>query len=157
MEHPVCSARWYRFDVFTLDVKTGELTDEATQRTVLREQQLLLLLTLLERPGELISREELKNRIWSPGTFVDFDRGLNKTVNQVREALGDSVESPRFIETFPRKGYRFVAPVTHEAERPEETSSPETQRKPRVRPWTIAAAVAIALLGILAGANIVGI
>src|SRR5262249_36863438 len=145
MEHPVRSARRYRFDVFTLDVKTGELTDEATRRTVLREQQLQLLVTLLERPGELVSREELTNRIWSPGTFVDFDRGLNKTMNQLREALGDSVESPRFIETFPRKGYRFVASVTHEAEKPGEPPSEEPRRGPRWRPWPIGAAAAIVL------------
>lgn len=157
MEHPVRSARLYRFDIFTLDVKTGELNDGATRRTVLREQQLQLLLALLERPGELISREELANRIWSPGTFVDFDRGLNKTVNQLREALGDSVESPRFVETFPRKGYRFVAPVTHEAGKLEEPSKERAQRKPSLRPWILAVASAIVLVGTLAVAYFAGI
>src|SRR5215472_5132227 len=157
MEHPVQSARLYRFDIFTLDVKTGELTDGATRRTVLREQQLQLLLALLENPGELISREELANRIWSPGTFVDFDRGLNKAVNQLREALGDSVESPRFVETFPRKGYRFVASVTHDAENPEETSKEVAESRPRLRPWIGAVATAIALVAVLVSANIAGI
>src|SRR5215472_4708693 len=154
MEHPVQSARLYRFDVFTLDVKTGELTNGGTKRTVLREQQLQLLLALLENPGQLISREELANRIWSPGTFVDFDRGLNKTVNHLRETLGDSVESPRFIETFPRKGYRFVAPVTNDAERPDDKPKQSPRRQPRFRPGLVAAATATVLVGILVVANI---
>jgi DNA-binding winged helix-turn-helix (wHTH) protein len=143
----------YRFDVFTLDVKTGELTDGGTRRTVLREQELQLLLALLESPGELISREALANRIWSPGTFVDFDRGLNKTVNHLREALGGSVENPRFIETFPRKGYRFVAPVSHDAERPAKGPIETAQSPPRIRRWTVAAATAFALAGVLLGTN----
>src|SRR5207244_3363907 len=120
-------------------VKTGELTDGGMRRTVLREQQLQLLLALLENPGELMSREELANRIWSPGTFVDFDRGLNKTVNHLREALGDSVESPRFIETFPRKGYRFVASVRHDAEKPPENPNPIVQPPRKLRPFAVAA------------------
>jgi TolB-like protein/DNA-binding winged helix-turn-helix (wHTH) protein/Tfp pilus assembly protein PilF len=149
----VRSARLYRFDVFTLDVKTGELTDGGTRRTVLREQQLQLLLALLENPGELISREALANRIWSPGTFVDFDRGLNKTVNHLREALGDSVENPRFIETFPRKGYRFVAPVRHDAETPAEGPIESVQRPPGLRRWTVPTVAALALVGVLVGTN----
>jgi TolB-like protein/DNA-binding winged helix-turn-helix (wHTH) protein len=157
MEDPARSELLYRFDIFTLDIRTGELTDREMRRTVLREQQLQLLLALLERPGELISREELANRIWPPGTFVDFDRGLNKTVNQLREALGDSVESPRFIETFPRKGYRFVAQVSQETEKPEKTSTDQTKRQPRLRIWVIAAATAVVLAGILVGLNIAGI
>ena len=111
MEHPVRSTRFYRFDTFTLDVRTGELTHAGT-RIPLREQPLQLLLALLEQPGELVTREALVNRLWPAGTFVDFDRGLNKAVNHLREALGDSADQPRFIETFPRKGYRFIAPVT---------------------------------------------
>jgi TolB-like protein/DNA-binding winged helix-turn-helix (wHTH) protein len=153
MEHPVSRARSYRFDIFTLDVKTGELTDGGTRRTILREQQLQLLLALLERPGELISREELADRIWSPGTFVDVDRGLNKTVNQLRETLGDSVESPRFVETFPRKGYRFVAPVTHDEGKPKETPTEKGQSRPGLRSWIAAAATAAALIGLLVGSN----
>ncbi len=111
MGNAVKAARTYRFGAFTLDTRTGELTG-AGGRTPLREQPLQLLLALLEQPAELISREELVGRLWPAGTFVDFDRGLNKAVNHLREALGDSAEHPRFIETFPRKGYRFIAKVT---------------------------------------------
>src|SRR5262249_49814988 len=77
----------------------------------LQEQPFQLLLVLLERAGEVVSREELQRRLWPADTFVDFDRGLNRAVNKLREVLGDSSESPRWIETVPRRGYRFVAPV----------------------------------------------
>lgn len=100
----------YRFGPFTLDAQTGELTSPAG-RTLLREQPYRLLLALLERPGQLVTREELTSRLWPSGTYVDFDQGLNKAVNHLRDTLGDSAEHPRFIETLPRKGYRFIAPV----------------------------------------------
>ena len=109
------TVRVYRFGMFAVDVKTGELTN-AGRRTPLREQPLQLLLALLEQPGELITREELTSRLWPDGTFVDFDRGLNKAMNHLREALSDSAEHPQFIETLPRKGYRFIAPVTQDAQ-----------------------------------------
>jgi DNA-binding winged helix-turn-helix (wHTH) protein len=79
----------------------------------LQEQPLELLLALLERPGEIVSRAELQKRLWPEGTFVDFDQSLNKAVNKVREALGDSAEHPLFIETLARRGYRFIASVQH--------------------------------------------
>src|SRR5262245_53348431 len=111
MANGVRTARVYQFGGFSLDARTGELSNGG-RRTPLRDQSLHLLLALLERPGELITREELTGRLWPAGTFVDFDRGLNKVVNHLRDALGDSAEQPRFIETLPRKGYRFIAPVT---------------------------------------------
>src|ERR1700757_1292947 len=92
MEQPAGSTRFYRFDIFTLDAKTGELA-HAGKRQVVREQPLQLLLALLEQPGELVTREALVNRLWPAGTFVDFDRGLNKAVNHLREALGDSLRT----------------------------------------------------------------
>jgi TolB-like protein/DNA-binding winged helix-turn-helix (wHTH) protein len=107
MGNPVPEPRIYRFDDFLLDARTGELVRNGT-KLALREQPLQLLLALLEQPGELVSREQLISRLWEPNTFVDFDRGLNKAVNHLREALGDSAEQPRFVETLPRKGYRFV-------------------------------------------------
>jgi TolB-like protein/DNA-binding winged helix-turn-helix (wHTH) protein/tetratricopeptide (TPR) repeat protein len=110
MANGVQTARVYRFGEFTLDPRTGELT-RAGHRTPLRDQSLQLLLALLEQPGQLLTREELTQRLWPAGTFVDFDRGLNKVVNHLRDALGDSAEQPRFIETLPRKGYRFISPV----------------------------------------------
>ena len=111
MANGVRTARLYQFGEFTVDARTGELT-RAGGRTPVRDQSLQLLLALLERPGELITREELTERLWPAGTYVDVDRGLNKVVNHLREALGDSADQPRFIETLPRKGYRFIAPVT---------------------------------------------
>ncbi len=153
MEHPAGSARFYRFDTFSLDVKTGELT-HAGVRTPLREQPLQLLLALLEQPGELVTREALVKRLWPAGTFVDFDRGLNKAINHLREALGDSADQPRFIETFPRKGYRFIAPVTHDLPTLPESPPEKIPRRSRVRLWTIAAGAAAACLGILIGANV---
>ncbi len=104
------TARVFRFGAFTVDAVTGELTN-AGQRRPLRDQPLQLLLALLERPGELVTREELTRRLWPADTFVDFDRGLNKAMNHLREALSDSADHPQFVETLPRKGYRFIAQV----------------------------------------------
>ncbi len=70
-----------------------------------------MLAVLLERPGEVVSREELRDHLWPDGTFVDFDHSLNAAVNSIREVLGDSAANPRFVETLPRRGYRFIAPV----------------------------------------------
>src|SRR5215475_3787675 len=108
------SPRIYHFGAFTLDARTGELS-HGGHLTPLRDQSLQLLLALVEQPGELLTREELTGRLWPAGTFVDFDRGLNKVVNHLRDALGDSAEQPRFIETLPRKGYRFIVRVTVDA------------------------------------------
>src|SRR5215469_15976785 len=111
MESSVVRPNIYRFGTLSLDARTGELTNAGT-RIPLREQSLQLLLALLERPGELVTREELMGRLWPPGTFVDSDRGLNKAMKHLREALGDSAEQPHFIETFPRRGYRWLVPVS---------------------------------------------
>jgi TolB-like protein/DNA-binding winged helix-turn-helix (wHTH) protein len=102
--------RIFRFGTFELDARTGELLRNG-RKTQLHDQPLQLLLALLEQPGELITREELTNKLWPSGTFVDFDRGLNKAVNKLRDALDDSAEQPEFIETLPRKGYRFISKV----------------------------------------------
>src|SRR5262249_15628469 len=77
----------------------------------LRGQPFQVLAMLLERPGEIITREELQQRLWPAGTFVDFDHSLNTVIKRIREGLGDSAEEPRFVETLPRRGYRFIAPV----------------------------------------------
>src|SRR5215831_1428923 len=99
-----------RFSVFEVDRRSGELRKRGV-RVRLRDQAFQVLACLLERPGEVVTREELQRRLWPADTFVDFDRGLNKAVNRLREALGDSADSPRFIETLPKRGYRFIAPV----------------------------------------------
>ena len=115
------SQRIFRFGVFELHSHTGELRKDGCSEPRLRDQSLQVLLSLLERPRELVTREELRERFWSSYTFVDFDRALNMAVNQLRNALDDSSASPRFIQTLPRRGYRFVAPlevVASEAARP---------------------------------------
>jgi len=104
----------YRFGVFELDTRAGELLKQG-RRVKLRGRPLDILLLLLLRQGDVITREELRQRLWSADTFVDFDHGLNAAVNRLREALGDSAENPRFIETLPKRGYRFIAPVTASA------------------------------------------
>src|SRR6266516_1719479 len=98
-----------RFVVFEVDLRSGQLTKRGL-RLRLQEQPFQVLAMLLEKPGELVSREELRSRLW-PRTIVDFDHGLNKAINKIREALGDSAESPRFVETVARRGYRFLGEV----------------------------------------------
>jgi len=100
-----------RFGVFELDTKAGQLTKNGI-RVRLSHQPEQVLSLLVERPGEVVSRKDLHKLLWSSDTFVDFDHGLNKSIQKLRYALGDSPESPRYIETIPRTGYRFIAPVT---------------------------------------------
>jgi DNA-binding winged helix-turn-helix (wHTH) protein len=99
-----------RFGIFELDLVTGELR-KAGLRVRLPEQAFCVLAMLVERPGELVTRDELRVRIWSEAVFVDFEHGLHKAVNKLRRALGESAGTPRFVETLPRRGYRFIAPV----------------------------------------------
>src|SRR5882762_6204471 len=100
-----------RFGVFEVDVRAGEVRKQGV-RIKLQEQPFHVLTVLLQRPGEVITREELRNQNWPADTFVDFDNSLNTAINKLREALGDAADNPRFIETLPRRGYRFIAPVT---------------------------------------------
>src|SRR5512138_2500178 len=99
-----------RFGIFEVDLRTGELTKRGL-RLKLQDQPFQVLAILLEKPGELVSRDELRSRIWGQ-TVVDFDHGVNKAINKIRETLGDSAENPRFVETVARRGYRFLADVT---------------------------------------------
>jgi TolB-like protein/DNA-binding winged helix-turn-helix (wHTH) protein/Tfp pilus assembly protein PilF len=100
----------YRFGVFEADGRTGELRKQG-RALKLRGRPFDILLLLLGRAGDVVTREELRQHLWPADTFVDFDHGLNSSVNRLREALGDSADSPRFVETLPKRGYRFVAPV----------------------------------------------
>jgi TolB-like protein/DNA-binding winged helix-turn-helix (wHTH) protein/Flp pilus assembly protein TadD len=99
-----------RFGIFEADLRTGELRKRGV-RVRLQEQPFQVLAVLLAKPGELVTRDELRGRLWTADTFVDFDHGLNKAINKIREALGDSAASPRFVETVARRGYRFIADV----------------------------------------------
>src|SRR5438105_1724447 len=100
-----------RFGVFEVDVRAGELRKQGA-RIKLQEQPFHVLTVLLQRSGEVVTREELRSQNWPVDTFVDFDNSLNTAINKLREALGDSADNPRFIETLPRRGYRFIAPVS---------------------------------------------
>jgi TolB-like protein/DNA-binding winged helix-turn-helix (wHTH) protein/Flp pilus assembly protein TadD len=143
-----------RFGEFELDLRTGELRSHG-HHIILQEKPFQILTALLERPGEMVAREELIKRLWPAGTFVDFELGLNKAVNRLRESLNDSAEQPRFIETFPKRGYRLVAVVTRNGAGSAEVSpaSPAQQSKNAalavgVLRWR--SAVAAGLLAIMA-------
>src|ERR1700687_1027872 len=99
-----------RFATFEVNTEIGELR-RFGHRVKLQDKPFQILVALLERPGALVSREELHQRLWSDDTFVDFDHNLNNAIDKLRKALSDSAEQPKFIETLPRRGYRFVAPV----------------------------------------------
>src|ERR1700693_2730191 len=99
-----------RFGAFEVDLRTGELRKHGI-KIKLQEQPLQILQQLLEHPGEVVTREELQKRIWPADTFVDFDHGLYSAVQRLRDALSDTAETPRYVETLPRRGYRFIAAV----------------------------------------------
>lgn len=128
--------RLVRFGVFEVDLRAGELRKSGV-KIKLQEQPFQILALLLERPGEVVTREELQRKLWPADTFVDFEHSLNAAVKRLREALGDSAETPRFVETLPRRGYRFIYPV--------EGREPPARR----RRWVTALAL-VALPGMLA-------
>ena len=99
-----------RFSDFEIDLRAGELRKQGV-KVKLQEQLFQVLQILLEHPGEVVTREELQRRIWPADTFVDFDHGLYNAIKRLREALGDTADTPRFIETLPKRGYRFIATV----------------------------------------------
>src|SRR5438552_2641588 len=113
MDAPVLPKRVYRFGLFEADVESGKLLREGV-RVKLQDQPFRLLCRLLERAGQVVSREELQQALWSSNTYVEFEGSLNATLKRLRFALGDSADNPVFIETLPKRGYRFLAPVTAE-------------------------------------------
>ena len=119
--------RFFRFGTYELDAGTGELRKDGKNRPRLQGQPLEILLHLLDHPSEVVTREELRQRLWPADTFVDYDHSLNTAVNKLREALNDSADNPRFIQTIPRRGYRFVAPV----EKIDGTPGSAKQEEPR--------------------------
>ena len=140
-----------RFGPFEADLRAGELRKRGFKLR-LQELPFRLLVSLLERPGEVVTREELQAKLWPGGTFVDFEQGLGTALNKVREALGDSAATPRFIETIPRRGYRFIAEVQKpEVERAgpplTEVAAPQVRR---TRNYPVAAFIAGALVIVLA-------
>jgi DNA-binding winged helix-turn-helix (wHTH) protein/Tol biopolymer transport system component len=125
-----------RFGTFEVDLRTRELTKNG-QKLILQEQPFQILSTLLERPGQLVPRDELTKRLWPTDTFVDFEHSLNKAVNRLREALDDSAESPRLIETLPRRGYRFIGriePITSQESQTSTTAGPPLTQQSAAKP-----------------------
>jgi TolB-like protein/DNA-binding winged helix-turn-helix (wHTH) protein/tetratricopeptide (TPR) repeat protein len=155
MAAPHNSLSLVRFGPFTADLQSGELWKEGV-RIRLQIQPFQILKVFLERPGQLITREELQRQVWPSDTFVDFEQGLNKAINKLRDALCDNADAPQFIETVPKRGYRFIAPVIHAADVPEPGIAAAPQREPhrfrRRGRWLLAigslsVVVSIALLG----------
>ncbi|PYQ38328.1 MAG: hypothetical protein DMG99_19135 [Acidobacteria bacterium] len=114
MPAPQNSSRVLRFGVFEADLRAGELRKSGIKLR-LTGQPFQVLAMLLERAGEVVTREELQQKLWAADTFVDFDHSLNTAINRVREVLGDSASSPRYVETLARRGYRFIAPIQSES------------------------------------------
>src|ERR1700736_5713838 len=128
MERLAASARIFRFGLFEADAGRSTLTRSGL-RVRLQEQPFRVLLLLLERPGEITTREELRQKLWPEGTYVDFDGSLNVILKKLRAAIDDDSDTPRFIETVPRRGYRFIALVSANGIK----AQPITPSKPAVQ------------------------
>ena len=164
MQPTPVSPKVIRFGLFEADLSAGELRKRG-RKIPLQDQPFRVLTLLLERAGELVGREEFQRALWPSDTFVEFDEGLNKAIQKLRQALDDSPDNPRFIETLPRKGYRFIAPVDRSAS---EASAAQAQPTPAdgnaasptaghvkrwrsgVLPWVLFGVVSVALV-VLAG------
>jgi DNA-binding winged helix-turn-helix (wHTH) protein len=159
MPSPETEPRILRFGSYEADLKEARLTKSGV-RIRLQEQPFQILILLLERAGQVVTRDEIREKLWSDNTFVEFDNALNTAVGKLRAALNDSAENPRFLETVPRRGYRFVAPVAFQSElvsippkaqptRPEAgaTSASETSQKAQHRTaWRRFVGIATAIL-----------
>ena len=110
MHNDNCSVQIVRFGLFEADLQTGELRKNGV-RVPLQGQPFQVCAILLLRSGELVTREDLRQQVWPEDTFVDFDHALNTAITKIRLALGDQAENPRFVETLPRRGYRFIGSV----------------------------------------------
>src|SRR5579862_4784658 len=141
----------YRFGSFTLDPGSGELRSNGT-KLKLQDQPLQILLKLLANAGDIVTREELHSALWATDTFVDFDAGLNTAIKRLRDALGDSADVPRFIETVPRHGYRFIGPLQGEIA---QSAPPLEKAAPLLTASRLAAGMMALLLAAGAGALVV--
>jgi len=147
-DNPAVRETSYSFGLYVLDSGDGTLTRDSV-RVRVQEQPFQLLLLLVERAGQIVSREEIRNRLWPQNTFVEFDRSLGVAVLKVREALGDDASNPRFIETIPRRGYRFIAPVQVERPVSANPARPSLWNRKRLV-WTAAGASLLAILAVAA-------
>src|SRR5207342_595747 len=157
------SSDFVRFAGFELDPHAGELRKDDGTKIRLQEQPLQILRILLEQPGQIIAREELRQKIWPSDTFVDFDHGLNNAVKRLREALGDTAETPRYIETLPKRGYRFIGALRGTEDRSgavlaqPAATAPLNSRSSVAKVVVSALALAILLSAIGLAANIGGL
>jgi TolB-like protein/DNA-binding winged helix-turn-helix (wHTH) protein/Tfp pilus assembly protein PilF len=144
MENPGLAPKVVRFGVFEIDPQAGELRKSGV-KLKLQEQPFRVLITLLDKPGMIVTRGELRKKLWDTDTFVDFEHSLGTAINKIREALGDSADNPRFIETLPRRGYRFLGTV-EAVERPDAVS-PIAPPPARMRiPWALTSGLVLALI-----------
>jgi TolB-like protein/DNA-binding winged helix-turn-helix (wHTH) protein/Tfp pilus assembly protein PilF len=161
MAHPATSLGHYQFGVYTVDLRACELRKHGL-RVKVQERPLQVLLILLERPGEVVTRDELKRRLWAEGTFVDFDHGISSAVNKLRSALNDSAQHPVYIETLGRQGYRFIYPVAPHftplrvgADHPvavADNQAIELSAKPRVIRWMAATIITLVVVSAIGSA-----
>ena len=140
-----------RFGIFEVDARAGELRSKGS-RVKLQDQPLQVLLAVLEKPGEVVTREELRARLWPVDTFVDFDHGLNAAVKRLRDALGDTAENPRYIETLPRHGYRFIAAIVADAPPPGKSRTRLSRWS-----WPLGIATVLLLVGALFAVDVGGV
>src|SRR5258708_39771540 len=129
MQAPTQAPEVRRFGAFEIDLRSGELRKNG-MRLRLSGQPFQILAALVDRPGEVVTREELNSKLWPADTFVDFDHGLNNAVARIREVLDDSSETPRYVETIPRRGYRFIAPLSDVRLATATPSTPESKVSP---------------------------
>ena len=131
-----------RFGIFEADLRAGELRKQG-KRIKLQEQPFQVLAVLLQRSGDVVTREELRSQTWPEDTFVDFDNSLNTAINKLRQVLGDSADNPRFIETLPRRGYRFLVPVASPDRKESAVAHPAASRAPRRKVLLLVASVVV--------------
>jgi Tol biopolymer transport system component/DNA-binding winged helix-turn-helix (wHTH) protein len=151
VEKAIPTVQVIHFATFEVDLRTGEVRKGGV-KLKLSGQPFQVLAILLERPGEVVTRDELQKRLW-PATFVDVDHNLNTAINKIREVLGDTAENPRFVETLPRRGYRFIAPVDGNESAARAGEDQSSQRATGSHSWAMRLALAVAACLILAGAG----
>jgi len=151
MPAPASSTDRVQFGIFELDLQRAELRKNGV-KVKLQEQPLKVLQVLLENPGQIVSREDLRRRVWPADTFVEFDQGLYSAMARLRDALGDSSDSPRFVETVARRGYRFIAPVTIAPSLPDTQVREKADQAPRRRDIDVRRLITSLVAGLLGGA-----
>lgn len=142
----------YRFGSFELDPSTGELRKHGI-RVRLQDQPLQILVLLLKHKGELVTREQIQEKLWTPGTYIDYDNAINSAMRRLRESLGDDHENPRFIETFARRGYRFIGILEtprdlNASATPEPNTQPVTEPRRRIRYFALSALVLLVIASV---------